>query len=103
LHAEAAPKGVRVQAVLPGATRTQFFNRFGISIDERFSPDKIMEPTDLVDAALAGFDQGELVTRETADPFRFAYLRKCEGNGSENVLPGLSFLAFSNNSVSFSA
>jgi len=62
LHAEAAPKGVRLQVVLPGATRTQFFSRFGVSVDERFSPDKIMEATDLVDAALAGFDQGELVT-----------------------------------------
>ncbi|MGD1107311.1 MAG: SDR family oxidoreductase [Terracidiphilus sp.] len=62
LHAEAAPKGVKLQVVLPGATRTEFFNRFGVSVDERFSPDKIMEATDLVDAALAGFDQGELVT-----------------------------------------
>jgi len=62
LHTEAAPKGVKVQVVLPGATRTQFFSRFGVSVDERFPPSKIMEATDLVDAALAGFDQGELVT-----------------------------------------
>jgi hypothetical protein len=62
LHAEAAPKGVKLQVVLPGATRTELFSRFGISVDGRFSPDKIMKATDLVDAALAGFDQGELVT-----------------------------------------
>lgn len=62
LHSEVAPKGVKVQVVLPGATRTQFFSRLGVSVDERFSPGKIMEATDLVDAALAGFDQGELVT-----------------------------------------
>jgi len=62
LDAEAAPRGVKLQVVLPGATRTQFFSRFGVSVDARFSSDKIMEATDLVDAALAGFDQGELVT-----------------------------------------
>ena len=62
LHAELAPKGIRIQVVLPGATRTEFFSRLGVSIDERFLPDKVMEATDLVDAALAGFDQGELVT-----------------------------------------
>jgi uncharacterized protein len=47
---------------LPGATRTEFFNRFGVSIDSRFPPERIMDTADLVDAALAGFDQGELVT-----------------------------------------
>jgi len=62
LYRELAPKGVKVQVVLPGATRTQFFSRLGVAVDERFSADKIMEPEDLVDAALAGFDQGELVT-----------------------------------------
>jgi uncharacterized protein len=62
LYTEAGPKGVRLQVVLPGATRTEFFNRFGVSIDSRFPPEMIMEATDLVDAALAGFDQGELVT-----------------------------------------
>lgn len=62
LHTEAAPKGVRVQVVLPGATRTEFFERLGASIDSRFPPEMIMDATDLVDAALVGFDQGELVT-----------------------------------------
>ena len=62
LHAEAGPKGVRLQVVLPGATRTEFFDRIGMSIDSRFPPEMIMDATDLVDAALAGFDQGELVT-----------------------------------------
>jgi short-subunit dehydrogenase len=47
--------------VLPRATRTEFFSRLGVSIDERFPPEKIMEAGDLVDTALAGFDQGELV------------------------------------------
>jgi len=62
LHTEAAPKGVRLQVVLPGAIRTEFFNRIGMSIDSRFPSEMIMDATDLVDGALAGFDQGELVT-----------------------------------------
>lgn len=62
LHTEAGPKGVRLQAVLPGATRTEFFSRLGVSIDSRFPREMIMDASDLVDAALAGFDQGELVT-----------------------------------------
>jgi len=62
LHAELAPKGVKLQVVLPGATRTEFFNRLGISVDERLPPEKVMDAIDLVDAALAGFDRDELVT-----------------------------------------
>ncbi len=62
LHAEAGPKGVKLQVVLPGAARTEFFDRIGVSMDGRFPPEMVMDPSDLVDAALAGFDQGELVT-----------------------------------------
>ncbi|KQU71950.1 MULTISPECIES: SDR family oxidoreductase [Ensifer] len=61
INVEAADKGVRVQAVLPGLTRTEIFDRAGGSID-RLDPSMVMDVTDLVDAALAGFDQGELVT-----------------------------------------
>ncbi|MET3854308.1 SDR family oxidoreductase [Rhizobium sp. OAE497] len=61
IHAEAGPKGVKVQAVLPGLTRTEIFERAGNSIDQ-LPPSMVMEVTDLVDAALAGFDQGEVVT-----------------------------------------
>jgi Short-chain dehydrogenases of various substrate specificities len=53
--------GVRVQAVLPGATRTEIWERSGKDINT-FPPDWIMEVDDLVDAALAGFDAGETVT-----------------------------------------
>ncbi|WP_455872738.1 SDR family NAD(P)-dependent oxidoreductase [Rhizobium yanglingense] len=61
INAEAGPKGVKVQAVLPGLTRTEIFDRVGSSFD-RFPPTMIMDVTDMVDAALAGFDQGELIT-----------------------------------------
>ena len=53
--------GVRVQAVLPGATRTEIWARSGKDADAMM-PGKVMEAGDLVDAALLGYDRGELVT-----------------------------------------
>lgn len=53
--------GVRVQAVLPGATRTEIWQRSGKDVDA-LMPGMVMEVGDLVDAALAGFDMGETVT-----------------------------------------
>ncbi|MDK1376242.1 SDR family oxidoreductase [Sinorhizobium sp. 6-70] len=61
INAEVADKGVKVQAVLPGLTRTEIFERAGVS-SSRFDPSMVMDVTDMVDAALAGFDQGELIT-----------------------------------------
>ncbi|PHY18386.1 SDR family oxidoreductase [Caulobacter sp. BP25] len=55
------PTGVRVQAVLPGATRTEIWERAGIDVGA-FDPEMVMDVDAMVDAALAGFDQGELVT-----------------------------------------
>jgi short-subunit dehydrogenase len=61
LNAELAERGVKVQAVMPGLTRTEIFERAGGSVDD-LDPKMVMEATDMVDAALAGFDQGELIT-----------------------------------------
>jgi uncharacterized protein len=70
LHKELADKNLRVQAVLPGATATNFWEVAGGSVD-RLPGEIVMRSDDLVDAALAGFDQGELVSipslRDTAD------------------------------------
>ncbi|MGF6770585.1 short-subunit dehydrogenase [Paraburkholderia sp. GAS199] len=61
LHHELFSKGVRVQAVLPGATRTEFWDIAGQPVDNL--PEAIvMAADDLVDAALAGLDLGELAT-----------------------------------------
>ena len=61
LAAQVADRGVRVQAVLPGATRTEIWARSGKDIDA-FPAENVMEVGDLVDAALVGFDRGETVT-----------------------------------------
>jgi short-subunit dehydrogenase len=61
LNHELAGKGVRVQAVLPGATATEFWDVAGLPV--RHLPAAIvMSAEDTVDAALAGLDQGETVT-----------------------------------------
>jgi short-subunit dehydrogenase len=61
LHKELADRSVRIQAVLPGAIATNFWDVSGGSLDDL--PTKaVMQADDLVDAALAGLDQGELVT-----------------------------------------
>lgn len=61
LQNELEPAGVKVQAVLPGATRTEIWARAGVDVDG-FPPEMVMEVDAMVDAALAGFDQGEPVT-----------------------------------------
>ena len=54
-------QGVVVQAVLPGATRTEIWERSGKDIDA-FPAEMVMDAGDLVDAALLGLDRGEDVT-----------------------------------------
>lgn len=59
LSLELGPKGVYVQAVLPGATRTEIWDQTGIDVD---TLPAVMEVADLVDAALIGFDRREPIT-----------------------------------------
>jgi short-subunit dehydrogenase len=59
LSLELSPQGVYVQAVLPGATRTEIWGRAGIDVE---SLGEVMEVGELVDAALMGFDRREPVT-----------------------------------------
>jgi uncharacterized protein len=61
LAATVKDAGVRVQAVLPGATRTEIWARSGKDIDS-FPAAMVMEAADLVDAALVGLDKNEVVT-----------------------------------------
>ncbi|WP_246185056.1 SDR family NAD(P)-dependent oxidoreductase [Paracoccus aestuariivivens] len=59
LQVELAPLGVRVQAVLPGATGTELWDKAG-SDPAKLPP--MMTVAALVDAALAGLDAGEAIT-----------------------------------------
>ena len=58
---ELADKGVRIQAVLPGATATDFWSEAGNPV-ENLPQEIVMSAEDMVDAALAGLAAGEVVT-----------------------------------------
>lgn len=61
LNHELGPKGVQVQAVLPGATATDFWNTAGLPVSH-LPGEIVMDAEEMVDAALVGFDRRELVT-----------------------------------------
>jgi short-subunit dehydrogenase len=61
LQHELAGKGVRVQAVLPGATATEFWDIAGLPV-HNLPGEWVMSAADMVDASLAGLDLGENVT-----------------------------------------
>lgn len=61
LKHELSDQGIRVQAVLPGATATDIWANAGFPVESL--PKEIVMQTDaMVDAALAGLDQGEFMT-----------------------------------------
>ena len=59
LVAELGPKGVQVQAVLPGITRTPIWTEEQMA---GLPPEMVMEVDDMVDAALRGLAMGETIT-----------------------------------------
>jgi short-subunit dehydrogenase len=61
LSNEMTGTNIRVQVVVPGAIATGFWHAAGVDINN-FPAEAVMTADDLVDAALAGFDLGELVT-----------------------------------------
>lgn len=61
LQKELADKNIRIQAVLPGATATDFWGIAGTPL-EHVPSEIVMPAEDMVDAALAGLDLGERVT-----------------------------------------
>jgi short-subunit dehydrogenase len=61
LQQELAGSNIRVQAVLPGAVRTEIWSGSGVELSAL--PDEwIMSVDDAVDAALSGLDAGEAIT-----------------------------------------
>ena len=61
LHRELSESGVRVQAALPGAIETPFWDRAGLPI-KHLPSEIVMSADELVDASLAGLSLGEVVT-----------------------------------------
>ena len=61
LQMEYAGSPIRIQLVMPGPIRTEFFSSQGVS-ESIFPRESYLAPEQLVDAALAGLDAGESVT-----------------------------------------
>jgi short-subunit dehydrogenase len=87
---ELADKGVRVQAVLPGATATEFWDAAGKPLHQ-LPAQIVMSADDLVDAALAGLDLGETVTipalANKAQWDRFEAARRAMSDKLSNAIP----------------
>ena len=96
LHHELAEQGIRVQVVLPGATSTEFWDIAGRPVSNL--PESIvMSAADMVDAALAGLDQGELVTipslPDAADWNTFEAARQALGPNLSHSKPAARLLS----------
>jgi short-subunit dehydrogenase len=94
LHSEVKDKGIQVQAVLPGATSTEFWDRAKLPVHNL--PEQIvMTAADMVDAALAGLDQKELITipalPEAADWEKYETARKALGPNLSHKRPALRY------------
>ena len=59
LQAQLSPSGVRVQGVLPGITRTAIWEEEKL---QTIPASMVMDVEEMVDAALAGLDLGEVLT-----------------------------------------
>jgi uncharacterized protein len=95
LHHELASKGVKVQAVMPGATRTEFFDVAGVPIEMVEERGILMSAEHMVDASLAGFDQNELATipslPDYADWQAFESARTALGPNLSRTTPAARF------------
>jgi len=96
LHHELATQGVRVQAVLPGATATEFWEIGGLPV-ENLDPNIVMSTADMVDAALVGFDRGELITipslHDGAEWEAYEAARQVMASHLSNKLPAARYTA----------
>jgi hypothetical protein len=90
LQHELAQKGVRIQAVLPGATATEFWEIAGRPVS-KLPAAIVMSAEVMVDAALAGLDQGETVTipslPDKAEWDRFEAARRAMSGRLSSAVP----------------
>src|SRR5882724_147845 len=95
LQHELAGKGVRVQAVLPGATATEFWDVAGLP-HSNLQEGSVMTAEAMVDAALVGFGQGEVVTIPPLQDGRkwtdYEALRKALSQQFSHAAPGPRYL-----------
>jgi short-subunit dehydrogenase len=61
LTKDLSENGVTIQTVLPGAVRTEIWERAGTDVS-KLPPERVMEVDDLVEAALKGLELGERIT-----------------------------------------
>jgi short-subunit dehydrogenase len=94
LKSELEGTGVTVQAVLPGATATAFWEKSGRPV-EQLPSEIVMTAEDMVDASLAGLDRHELVTipalPDVADWERYDVARKALGPNLSHRQPAARY------------
>jgi uncharacterized protein len=85
LTKELTENGVTIQTVLPGAVRTEIWERAGTDIS-RLPPERVMELDEMVDAALKGLDMGERITVPSLpDPQDLADMEAARGKLAPNL------------------
>ena len=94
LKNEVEDKGVIVQAVLPGATATPFWDKAGPPVHDLPS-EIVMSAEDMVDASLAGLDRHELITipalPDMADWENFEAARRALGPNLSRRKPAVRY------------
>ena len=94
LKNEVEDKGVTVQAVLPGAIATPFWDKAGLPV-QHLPSGWVMTSDDLVDASLAGLDRHELITipslPDIADWEKFEAARKALGPNLSREKPAARY------------
>jgi len=94
LKNEVGGTGVTVQAVLPGATSTPFWEKSGRPV-ELLPSEIVMTAEDMVDASLAGLDQHEAITipalPDFADWERFETAREALGPNLSHQKPAARY------------
>jgi uncharacterized protein len=94
LQHELADKDIRIQAVLPGATATEFWEIAG-NPWQKLPPSIVMPAEEMVDAALVGLDQGELVSipslHDGDEWTRFEAARRSLSQQFGNSMPALRY------------
>lgn len=91
---ELGDKGIRVQAVLPGATATEFWDIAGLPV-ENLPQAMVMSAAHLVDSALVGLDLGEIVTipalPDSAEWNRYEAARRAMSDRLSNAVPAARY------------